>query len=186
MRLVKRLALIVYVLACVAGVGALALVWAEPWTGVSLAAYGVNLRALPFSAVLACCLGVVALGALVVLLRALFSPRPAPRAVHPAGSEHIEVTVRALESSVRAAVEEGDAFLVESVAGKVRRRKPGEARFDVEVIPLVEENLRDEAGAAQKRAAAACERLMGVACADVRVKVLPAKTVTVRKESNDE
>ena len=185
MRLIKRLALLVYVLACVAGVGALALSWAEPWTGFSLETYGINLRALPESAVLVACLAVVALGALVVLCRALFSPRPAPRTLHPVGCAGIEITLRALESSVRAAVEEDGSFMVEEVRGKLRRRS-AEARFTVEVIPLVEADVRGAARAAQQRADAACERLIGVPCAAVTLKVLPATTTTVQKELPDE
>ena len=185
MGLWKRLALLAYALACVVGVGALTLAWAQPWTDVALAAYGIDLHVLPVSAVVAACVAVVALSAVVALLRALFSPRPAPRSLHPVGCEGVEVTVRALESSVRAAVEEDGSFLVEEVRGTLRRRS-AEARFAVEVIPLIEANVREAARAAQERANAACERLVGVPCAAVTLKVLPATTVTVQKELPDE
>lgn len=183
MRFAKRLVYLVYVVACAVCLTAGAY---ELLPSSFLPALPVDLHAQPARVVLGVSLCVVGVSAVVALLRAVFSPRPAPRAVRPAGSENLEIAVRALESSVRAAVEEDGAFLVERVEGSVRRRKPQEARFAVEVIPLVEHDVKDAVRAAQERASAACERLVGSPCATVRLKVLPAKTVTVQKESSDE
>lgn len=183
MRFTKRLVLLVYVLACAVCLtaGAYGLL-----PHAVLPTLPIDLHAQPARVAMGVSLCVIGVSGVAALLRALFSPRPAPRAVHPVGSDNIEVAVRALESSVRAAVEEDGSFLVECAEGSVRRRKPQEARFSVEVIPLVEHDVRAAARAAQERAAAACERLVGAPCAAVRVKVLPAKTVIVQKGLDDE
>lgn len=178
MRLIQRLALLAYAAAAVLGVGSLALAWAD----ISIPVFS-SLLERPFAAVEGVLLCIVALNVLVSVGRALFSPRRAPRAVQVPETT-IEVTVRALESSVRAAVEESGAFMVDRVEGKVPRRSPDRARFTVEVVPLIEEGIAEAAAGAQERANAACERLVGAPCANVRVVVLPAVTTTVvRKES---
>ena len=179
MRAAKRIALLVYLLACSFSVGSLCLAQMGPYTDRFADLLGMR----PYRIAVGVCLAIVAVQLLVTLGRVLFAPRPVRDLVYPESTMGIEVSLDALRSSVRAAVEETGELLVESVGGRASSSHPESAVFEVAVVPLVDEGLAQVATAAQERAMAACQRLVGMPVAQVRVRVLPSKTTVVRKES---
>ena len=178
MRAAKRIALLVYLLACAFAVGSLACAHVGPYADRFADLLGMR----PYRVAVGICLVVVAVHLAITLGRVLFSPRPAHDYVYPDGSVAVEVTVRALEASVRFAVEETGELMVEDVSARTRGKHARDALFAVAVVPLVDEGLAEVASRAQERAQAACERLVGVPVAEVRVKLLPHRTTVVRKE----
>ena len=178
MRAAKRIALLVYALACLFSVGSLALAQMGPYTQ----RFADLLGMLPYRIAVGVCLGIVGVQVVVSAARAVFTPRPVRSVVYPDETMGIEVSLDALAASVRAAVEETGELMVESVDAHARNPRPDSAVVEAVVIPLVDEDLVACAVAAQERADAACQRLAGAQIAEVRVRVLPSKTTVVRKE----
>ena len=98
-----------------------------------------------------------------------------------AGNPNIEVSVAALASVARAAAEDADV-MIEHVEARVAGRDKGEARITIEAIALTQQNLEGLALRVQDRAQEACDQMLGVPGAQVKVRFLPSTTVTVTKE----
>ena len=101
MRAAKRIALLVYLLACSFSVGSLCLAQMGPYTDRFADLLGMR----PYRIAVGVCLAIVAVQLLVTLGRVLFAPRPVRDLVYPESTMGIEVSLDALRSSVRAAVE---------------------------------------------------------------------------------
>lgn len=169
---VKRLASAIYLVASVIVLGAFGCSLAGPLVGRMA-----DLRAeLPFRVIMFAGIAVMAAQALYVLGLALFSRRD-PVCVHPDANPDIEVTREAIASVARAAAASDDV-MVEDVEVRVTGRARAQAVVLVQAIPFVNEGLEALARRAQLAVADACERMLGVAGTRVRVRFLPARTVT--------
>lgn len=138
----------------------------------------------PGSYVLLACLGVVALGTLVIVVRA-FAERSEPASVHPAGNPHIEVRLGALASVARVAAQAED-IMVEQVRARVIGRDGSQVRITLEVIAFTDAGLDVLGARVQERVRTACERLLGASGVSVAVRFLPSTTTTATREVSGE
>ena len=134
--------------------------------------------------VFAVCIGILVLYALILFFYMIFK-RPEPKCVHPGGNEEIQITLKALESVVRASAPEDD-MMVENIRIKVKGRDQGTARVRIEVIPLTNHGLEQMGERIQERVTTACENMLGTPGVEVRVRFLPSKTETIIKEASGE
>lgn len=138
----------------------------------------------PGSYVLLACLGIVALGTLIIVIRA-FAERSAPVSVHPAGNPHIEVRLSALVSVARVAAQAED-IMVERVRARVMGHDESQVRIMLEVIAFTDAGLDALGARVQERVQTACERLLGTPGVSVAVRFLPSTTTTVTREVSGE
>ncbi len=176
MKRVRKVAIVVYLLAGIIVVGAFAGSLFGPYTDRVR-----SLLATPAGRIaIVICLAVVALHILASFI-ALCTDRPEPPRMRLAGNPNIEVSVAALASVARAAAEDADV-MIEHVEARVTGRDKGEARITIEAIALTQQNLEGLALRVQDRAQEACDQMLGVPGAQVKVRFLPSTTVTVTKE----
>ena len=127
----KRLCLLVFSLAGLASLAALALTWVGPWQ-VQARSYMFELNWY-YWAVLALS-GILALGLLLCLLRALFAPRnPRETLIAEVEGGKITVTRSAIVSQTKHIIETDGSCIASSV--HVRMRKRGHVRVNVRVRP---------------------------------------------------
>lgn len=169
---VKRLASAVYLVACVAVLGSFGLSLSGPLVGRMAYLRG----ELPFRAIMFAGIAIMAVQALYVLGLTLFSRRE-PVSVHPDANPDIEVTREAIASLARAAAA-ADDVMVENVEVRIVGRSRAHATVLIEAIPLVNDGLEGLARRMQLAVGDACDRMLGVSVARVRVRFLPARTVT--------
>ena len=173
MRVIRKIGYMVYLLASVAVLGAMAAwLFGNPSVALRLR----HLLATPyFRPTLAVCMAVVAVRVLASAIVGLTRKREL-EFVHPGGNESIEVAVPALENAARIAAE-SDVVMVEDVEGHVTGRGDG-ARLRVQAIALTDEGLEGLAQHVQLSVKEACERMLGCEGVSVQVRFLPSKTVT--------
>lgn len=175
-RVFKKLCALVYLLSALAVLGLV--------TGLTYGPFTARFERLldrPAAQVaIAVCLVLLALGALITVL-AIFLARREPTCLNPGGNPDIEVSLSALNSTVRTAAEREDV-LVESVSGRISGRDRDQVRFKVEVIAFTDQGLTELARRIQLRIERACEETLGVPGATALVRFLPAKTTVVTKE----
>lgn len=126
---------------------------------------------------------VSAAGALAAFIRAL-SRGTEPKSIRLTADGDIEVRLAALESCARMAASEDPDILVDRVDARVRGRDRDEVGFTIDAIYLGKADLKGRAEEVQRAVADACDRMLGIEAASVRVRFLPAKTVTLSKEVN--
>lgn len=129
-------------------------------------------------------LGILGLGVLVNVIAA-YARRPEPTCVHPGGNPAIEVSLAAVTSVAQRSAA-ADDVLIESVTGRIAGRDRDRLRLTVEAIAFESEGLDRIAERIRARVGDACERLLGTAGTEVRVRFLPSKTTIVTKEVPDE
>lgn len=180
MKPVKRIAAIIYLLACLVILGS----YAASHIGATAARMAELGALLPFRIAVAVCLGIIGIQALYVLGLVIFD-RPEPKAVRPVGNPGIEVTTTALAAVARAAAR-GDDLLIEDVEARVRGREQAAVDVRVEAIALDGQDLNGMGARLQERVARACEQMLGAPGVTVRVRFLPTKTVTATREVSGE
>lgn len=126
-------------------------------------------------------LGAVALGALVHTV-AIWAQRPEPASIRLGGDQAVEVSLTAVLSVARTAAMEHDV-LVERCWGRIKGRERDSVEITLELIAFTDTGLEALAHAVRQRVSRACEDMLGVSCATVRVRFLPAKTTVVTKEA---
>lgn len=178
MRALKKFCAVVYLLAGIVVVGALAGLMFGPDALRSRIEWVVGYPAA--SIVLLASLAVLALGVLISVIAALAERRP-PASIHLAGNSNIEVRLAALSSVAQEAIASEDV-LVERIDSKVIGRDESRARITIELIAFTDVGLGSLGKRIQLRVEEACERMLGVPGVTVRVKFLPSVTTTVAKE----
>ena len=128
----------------------------------------------------AVCLSIVALNMLAVLIF-LFVDRPEPTCLRLDGDADIEVTTDALASIARTAASERDV-MVEDVRVSIAGRDRARADISIEAILLARCDIESVAHRVQHRVQTACDDMLGVSGARVRVRFLPSTTETITKE----
>lgn len=130
MSVFKRLCAIVFVLADLAALAALALTWYGPWTSAASALFAVG----EYSLAVVACLAISAFGLLVLLLRALFSRRTV-RTVEIATVDGgvISVTRDAIAAQASHIVEADGTCAAARV--RVDAKARGHVRVHVRVLP---------------------------------------------------
>lgn len=180
MKRIRTFALVLYLLAGVVVVAALAGSLLGPYTDRVAA-----LLAAPAGrVVIGVCLAIVAIQMFAVLITVLVS-RPEPPSMRLEGNPDIEVSTVALTSVARAAAADDDV-MVESVEAHVVGRDKREVRIKIDAFALTPHNLDGLARRMQARVQDACDQMLGVPGAVVQVRFFPSKTVTVTKEIVDE
>lgn len=177
MRVIKKICAFIYLLAAIVVLGFLTGLTFGPFTG----RFDALLERDSVRAVLAVCLVVLALGALVTVV-ATFAARREPTCVHPDGNPDIEVSVAALESIARRAAE-SQGILVESVRGRVMSADRSQVRFTIEAIAFADAGLKELAEYLQGYVAGVCNEMLGSTGVSVLVRFLPSKTTIVTKEA---
>ena len=134
----RRFALIIFSVAGVLCLAALALPWVGPYQSEAAALMDNNYY---YMAMLAA-LGITAAGVVITLLRALFTPRKRRDVViDRAGGDRITVTTKAIQSQAVHAVEADGRFVAEKV--RVDAKKRG-VQLNVRVRPRNTVNLAQE------------------------------------------
>lgn len=176
MRRMRRIGLVLYLIAACMVVGACAGSLFGPYTEriFTLMASGSG------RITMAICLLIVALNMLAVLIFLLVD-RPEPTCMRLDGEADIEVTSDALVSIARTAAAERDV-MVEGVRVRIVGRDKARVDIAIEAILLSHANFEDAAHRVQRRVQAACDDMLGVSGARVRVRFLPSKTVAIAKE----
>lgn len=176
MRRMRRIGLVLYLIAGVLVVGAC--------TGSLFGPYAERISSMLASGsgrvTMAICLAIVALNLLAGLMY-LIVDRPEPSCMRLLGNPDIEVSTDALASIARTAAAERDV-MVEDVCARVVGRDGSGVDIRIEAIALSQVDVEGLAHRMQERVQAACDEMLGVAGAHVRVRFLPSKTVTVTKE----
>lgn len=176
MRRIRTFGLVLYLVAVVIVVGA--------FVGSQFGPYQERFIALITSGsgklTLAICLGALVIRALVDAIRLAVS-RPEPKTLHLGAASDIEVTSQALESLARTAASDRD-IMVEDVAVRFSPKDAAAAEIRIDAIALVPGDLAGLAQRTQERVQVTLDEMLGVAGARVRVRFLPSKTVTVKKE----
>ncbi len=176
MRVIKKICAFFYLLSAIVVLGVV--------TGLTYGPFTARFERLvddpTVQGALGVCLVVLALGALITVL-AVFLARREPVSIHPGGNPEIEVTLGALESTIRTAAEREDV-LVESVEGRILGRERDQLRATVEVIAFTNQGLTELAERIQHSIERACAETLGTPGVTARVRFLPAKTTVVTKE----
>lgn len=176
MRIFKKICALVYLLSAIVVLGLV--------TGLTYGPFTARFERLldhPVAqVVLAVCLVLLALGALITVL-AIFLARREPTCLNPGGNPDIEVSLSALDSTVRSAAER-EGVLVESVRGRIFGRSRDQVRFTVEAIAFTDQGLTELAERVQASIEHACEQTLGASGVTALVRFLPAKTTVVTKE----
>ena len=134
----RRFALIIFSVAGVLCLAALALPWVGPYQSEAAALMDNNYYYMAMLLVL----GITAVGVVVTLLRALFTPRKRKDVViDRAGGDRITVTTKAIQSQAVHAVEADGRFVAEKV--RVDAKKRG-VQLNVRVRPRNTVNLAQE------------------------------------------
>lgn len=135
----RRFCLFVFVLAAALCLCALALPWFGPYQNEATALMNNDYY---YLAILVA-LGITALGVLVVLLRALFTPRKRKTVVvSKSGHDQITVTTQAISSQATHVIENSGDMVAEKV--RVTAKKGGKVMVDVRVRPRQTVNIAQE------------------------------------------
>lgn len=180
MRRMRRIGLVIYLVAACMVVGAC--------VGSLFGPYTERISALVASGsgriTMAACLTIVALNMLAVLIF-LFVDRPEPTCLRLDGDADIEVTTDALASIARTAASERDV-MVEDVRVRIAGRDKARVDISIEAILLARCDIESVAHRVQHRVQTACDDMLGVSGARVRVRFLPSTTETITKEAAGE
>ncbi len=172
MRVLKRLCAFIYLVATVVTLGCLVgLLYPALAPGLDDV-----LEDAPSRIAVIAVAGVVALGVLVTVVRLMRAPRDRD-ALHPGGRPDVEVTVAALASTARTAVER-EGVMVESVRCRISGSDRSQVHFTIEAIAFSNDGLSALADRIEARVARACEDFIGAAGVTCRVRFLPSKTTT--------
>lgn len=180
MKRIRTVALVIYLLAGVIVISALAGSLFGPYTGrfVELLATRAG------HVIVGVSLAVLAVQMFVVLL-ALLTQKPEPPSMRLSGNPDIEVSTAALVSVARTAAASSD-LIIENVEAHVMGHDKSETRIVIDAIALTPHNLEGLARRVQAHVQDACDQTLGVPGAVVQVRFLPSKTVTVTREIVDE
>ena len=182
-RIIKKLMALLYLLAAVVSLGGMAAWVYSPYARRLTMLFYRYRRVVPI--VLAVCLGITALGVLIGFCR-LFFTRREPKCVRIEGNADIEVSLAALESCASRAAAEDEDVLIERVEGRIVGSDQASARFKIDAIALVDDNLNARAQAMQRRVEDACGTMLGVSEVSARVRFLPSRTTVQVREVSDE
>lgn len=139
MNLFKRIYLSVFSVAGLLCLLALALPWFGPWVELTQA----FLRMSWYRAVVLACVVIAAIGLLVTLGRAIFTPKERKTVVvSRSGSNQVTVATAAISSQAAHIVEAGRLFFADKVSVAVNRR--GKAKVAVRVHPAYAVNVAEE------------------------------------------
>lgn len=173
---VRKFALVVYILAGVCVVAAFAGSLFGPYTSRFTELIGTPVG----QAFIAACLIILSLQMLAVLIALLFD-KPDPSCMRLDGNPDIEVSIDALISVAKTAAQNPD-IMIENVDARVIGRDKATVRVRVEAIPLVEYGYEGLARQLQQRIQNELDHTLGVSGANVQVRFLPSKTITVTRE----
>jgi len=183
----KRLALIVFGLAGILCLAALALPWMGPFQRDATLLMDNELYYLVLQALLA----VTALGVLIALLRGLFTPRQRKSVViTKSGHDQISVSTKAISSQATHVIEADNRFVAEKV--RVSAKGRGGVRVDVRVRPRHTVDLTREGSDLHDRLAAGLSTICGDKVGRVNLQFveaenpIPAQDVLVEPVPNEE
>ena len=174
MSVFKRLCAIVFVLADLAALAALALTWYGPWTSAASALFAVG----EYSLAVVACLAISAFGLLVLLLRALFSRRTV-RTVEIATVDGgvISVTRDAIAAQASHIVEADGTCSASRV--RVDARARGHVRVHVRVLPHETVDVVAKGAELHEELIEGLAAVCGSTVEDVSLEFIEPESVTV-------
>lgn len=170
----KRFCTVIYVLANLFALGALALTWYGPWTSVARELLYVG----PYAIALAVCLAVSGLGLLILLLRALFARRKV-RTVEVATVDGgvISVTRDAIAAQASHIVEADGTCSAARV--RVDARARGHVRVHVRVLPHETVDVVSKGAELHEELIEGLAAVCGSTVEDVSLEFIEPESVTV-------
>lgn len=181
MSVFKRLCAIVFVLADLAALAALALTWYGPWTSAASALFAVG----EYSLAVVACLAVSAFGLLVLLLRALFSRRTV-RTVEIATVDGgvISVTRDAIAAQASHIVEADGTCAAARV--RVDAKARGHVRVHVRVLPHETVDVVAKGAELHEELIDGLAAVCGDKVEDVSLEFVEPESVTLASAQEDE
>ena len=181
MSVFKRLCAIVFVLADLAALAALALTWYGPWTSAASALFAVG----EYSLAVVACLAISAFGLLVLLLRALFSRRTV-RTVEIATVDGgvISVTRDAIAAQASHIVEAGGTCAAARV--RVDAKARGHVRVHVRVLPHETVDVVAKGAELHEELIDGLAAVCGDKVEDVSLEFVEPESVTLASAPEDE
>lgn len=181
MSVFKRLCAIVFVLADLAALAALALTWYGPWTSAASALFAVG----EYSLAVVACLAISAFGLLVLLLRALFSRRTV-RTVEIATVDGgvISVTRDAIAAQASHIVEADGTCAVVRV--RVDAKARGHVRVHVRVLPHETVDVVAKGAELHEELIDGLAAVCGDKVEDVSLEFVEPESVTLASAQEDE
>lgn len=181
MSVFKRLCAIVFVLADLAALAALALTWYGPWTSAASALFAVG----EYSLAVVACLAISAFGLLVLLLRALFSRRTV-RTVEIATVDGgvISVTRDAIAAQASHIVEADGTCAAARV--RVDAKARGHVRVHVRVLPHETVDVVAKGAELHEELIDGLAAVCGDKVEDVSLEFVEPESVTLASVQEDE
>lgn len=181
MSVFKRLCAIVFVLADLAALAALALTWYGPWTSAASALFAVG----EYSLAVVACLAISAFGLLVLLLRALFSRRTV-RTVEIATVDGgvISVTRDAIAAQASHIVEADGTCAAARV--RVDAKARGHVRVHVRVLPHETVDVVAKGAELHEELIDGLAAVCGDKVEDVSLEFVEPESVTLASAQEDE
>ncbi len=181
MSVFKRLCAIVFVLADLAALAALALTWYGPWTSAASALFAVG----EYSLAVVACLAISAFGLLVLLLRALFSRRTV-RTVEIATVDGgvISVTRDAIAAQASHIVEADGTCAAARV--RVDAKARGHVRVHVRVLPHETVDVVAKGAELHEELIDGLAAVCGDKVEDVSLEFVEPESVTLASAPEDE
>lgn len=181
MSVFKRLCAIVFVLADLAALAALALTWYGPWTSAASALFAVG----EYSLAVVACLAISAFGLLVLLLRALFSRRTV-RTVEIATVDGgvISVTRDAIAAQASHIVEADGTCAAARV--RVDAKARGHIRVHVRVLPHETVDVVAKGAELHEELIDGLAAVCGDKVEDVSLEFVEPESVTLASAQEDE
>lgn len=181
MSVFKRLCAIVFVLADLAALAALALTWYGPWTSAASALFAVG----EYSLAVVACLAISAFGLLVLLLRALFSRRTV-RTVEIATVDGgvISVTRDAIAAQASHIVEADGTCAAARV--RVDAKVRGHVRVHVRVLPHETVDVVAKGAELHEELIDGLAAVCGDKVEDVSLEFVEPESVTLASAQEDE
>lgn len=181
MSVFKRLCAIVFVLADLAALAALALTWYGPWTSAASALFAVG----EYSLAVVACLAISAFGLLVLLLRALFSRRTV-RTVEIATVDGgvISVTRDAIAAQASHIVEADGTCAAARV--RVDAKARGRVRVHVRVLPHETVDVVAKGAELHEELIDGLAAVCGDKVEDVSLEFVEPESVTLASAQEDE
>lgn len=181
MSVFKRLCAIVFVLADLAALAALALTWYGPWTSAASALFAVG----EYSLAVVACLAISAFGLLVLLLRALFSRRTV-RTVEIATVDGgvISVTRDAIAAQASHIVEADGTCAAARV--RVDAKACGHVRVHVRVLPHETVDVVAKGAELHEELIDGLAAVCGDKVEDVSLEFVEPESVTLASAQEDE
>lgn len=181
MSVFKRLCAIVFVLADLAALAALALTWYGPWTSAASALFAVG----EYSLAVVACLAISAFGLLVLLLRALFSRRTV-RTVEIATVDGgvISVTRDAIAAQASHIVEADGTCAAARI--RVDAKARGHVRVHVRVLPHETVDVVAKGAELHEELIDGLAAVCGDKVEDVSLEFVEPESVTLASAQEDE